>query len=98
MDDSKKKQQPAGMQHKIMLNEREMVSVDGVTNVESFDDQEVILETSAGVLLIHGKELHIKHLNLDDGNLEIEGYIHGLEYSDEGPGKKAKGLLGRLLK
>ncbi|HHY47635.1 MAG TPA: sporulation protein YabP [Firmicutes bacterium] len=95
MEDKKK---PVTIQHRVEISERESITVSGVSNVESFDDQEVVLETSAGVLLIRGRELHVKQLNLDEGNLAIEGFIQGLDYLDEGGGKKARGLLGRLLK
>ncbi|HHY98679.1 MAG TPA: sporulation protein YabP [Firmicutes bacterium] len=95
MDDKKK---PITLQHRIEITERESVVVSGVSNVESFDDQEIVLETSAGVLLIRGRELHVKQLNLDDGNLAIEGFIQGLDYMDEAGGKRGRGFFGRLLK
>lgn len=95
MEDKKK---TVSIQHRIVLIERESLTIDGVTNVESFDDEEVVLDTSQGLLVLRGKELHIKQLNLDDGNLIIEGFIRGLEYADEGVGKRARGLLGRILR
>ncbi len=92
-----KKRTSTPPQHRVTIAERETVTVDGVSNVESFDDQEIVLETSAGMLMLRGREFHIKQLNLDDGNLTIEGYLSGLEYAEE-LGKKARGFLGRLLK
>ncbi|MDI7248386.1 MAG: sporulation protein YabP [Bacillota bacterium] len=92
------KRRPAvSSQHRVIVTERETITVDGVNNVESFDDQEVVLETTAGMLMLRGKEFHIKQLNLDEGNLTIEGYLAGLEYAEE-MGKKARSFLGRLLK
>ncbi|MGE5592975.1 MAG: sporulation protein YabP [Betaproteobacteria bacterium] len=84
-------------QHRVTVTERETIAVDGVNNVESFDDQEVVLETTAGMLMLHGRDFHIKQLNLDEGNLTIEGYLAGMEYAEE-VGKKARSFLGRLLK
>ncbi len=95
LDDRKRVSTP--FQHRLVITEREAIIVDGVSNVESFDDQEVILETSSGMLMLHGKDFHIKQLNLDQGNLTIEGYITGLEYAEE-MGKKARGFLERLFK
>lgn len=92
-----KKRAPTPSQHRVAITERETITVDGVSNVESFDDQEVVLDTTAGMLMLRGKEFHIKQLNLDEGNLTIEGYLAGLEYAEE-IGKKARGFLGRLLK
>ncbi|HCD41221.1 MAG: sporulation protein YabP [Bacillota bacterium] len=95
LDDRKRISTP--FQHKLTISEREAIVVDGVNNVESFDDQEVILETTSGMLILHGRDFHIKQLNLDQGNLQIEGYVMGLEYAEE-TGKKARGFLERLFK
>ncbi len=92
-----KKRPPTPSQHRLAITGRETVTVDGVNNVESFDDQEVVLDTTAGMLMLRGKDFHIKQLNLDEGNLTIEGYLAGLEYAEE-MGKKARSFLGRLLK
>ncbi|MDK2930459.1 MAG: hypothetical protein PWR07_590 [Bacillota bacterium] len=92
-----KRRTTVSSQHRVIVTERETITVDGVNNVESFDDQEVVLETTAGMLMLRGREFHIKQLNLDEGNLTIEGYLAGLEYAEE-MGKKARSFLGRLLK
>jgi sporulation protein YabP len=84
--------------HRIIISERESMAVDGVTNVESFDDQEVVLNTSAGILIVKGRDLHIKQLNLDDGNVAIEGFVDGFEYEEDRETRKGKGFFGRLLK
>ncbi|MCR4403090.1 MAG: sporulation protein YabP [Firmicutes bacterium] len=97
MVDEKRRITTAPSQHKVVVTERETITVDGVSNVESFDDQEVVLETTAGMLMLRGREFHIKQLNLDEGNLTIEGFLAGLEYAEE-VGKKARSFLGRLLK
>ncbi len=95
LDDRKRVSTP--FQHRLTITERESVIVDGVNNVESFDDREVILETTSGMLILHGSDFHIKQLNLDQGNLIIEGYVIGLEYAEE-MGKKARGFVERLFK
>ncbi len=87
----------AGNKHEVVLLNRERLTVDGIINVESFDEHEAILETEAGVLEIRGRQLHVKELNVDVGSLIIEGFIQSLEYTAE-PGSKRKGLFGRLLK
>ncbi len=85
-------------QHQVMLKRREDLLVDGVTNVESFDDQEVIVETVAGVLIVRGEDLHINQLNLDTGSVSVKGFIASLEYVGETLGQKGKGVLGRLFR
>lgn len=84
-------------QHKVVITERESLTIDGVTNVESFDEGEVVLETTAGLLYVRGRDLHINQLNLEDGSLEIEGYVDSLDYTDEGTGRR-RGFWGRILK
>nr|MBO2471408.1 sporulation protein YabP [Bacillota bacterium] len=88
----------ARRKHQLALRERESLAVEGVVNVESFDDTEVIVETEAGVLFVRGEQLHIKELNLETGTLQLTGHVHALEYAGEGLAKKSKGLLGKLFK
>jgi len=90
----------ARKRHQFTLKHRESLSVEGVINVESFDDQEVLLETDQGMMTIRGDELHIKELNLDGGNLLVDGFVRAIEYTGDSPRDKnrTKGLLGRLFK
>lgn len=84
--------------HQVVLVEREEMTVDGVTNLGSFDEQEIVMETEQGLLTVRGEDLNIKQLNLEAGNLVVEGLVKEVSYDDEGRGKKGRGLLGRLLK
>lgn len=87
--------------HRLIINNRERIEVTGVLHVDSFDDQEIVLETEQGLLAMRGEELHIKHLNLEQGELLIEGFFLELAYSEE-RGQKArdrgKSFLERLFK
>lgn len=87
--------------HELKLSNREQISLTGVSHVESFDEKEVILQTNLGVLVIKGEELSIQQLNLEDGNVAIEGMIKSLNYAEEGLLKdmknKSKGILGRMF-
>lgn len=84
--------------HQLVLAERERLTLDGVTHVESFDDAEIILETELGGLIIQGEDLHIKELNLETGNLLVMGYVDSVEYLGESLGKRGKGFLARLFR
>lgn len=89
----------ARKRHQFTLKHRESMAVEGVLNVESFDEQEVHLETDQGMMTIRGAGLHIKELNLDGGNLLVDGFVQSIEYTGDAPrGKKAKGFLGKLFK
>ena len=80
--------------HKISLSNRSLGVITGV----SFDLNEIILDTDQGLLMIKGKNLHVKKLLVEKGEVEITGKIDSFLYSNiEEPGKK-EGLLGRLLK
>jgi len=86
-------------QHRLIIQNRESMDVTGVLHVDSFDDEEVILETEQGILAIRGEELHIKQLNLEKGELAIEGLILELAYSDDKRFRdRGKGLFERLFK
>lgn len=89
---------PGGEGHQLTLNNRERLQVDGVKNVGSFDPGEVILETELGVLVIKGEDLHMQHLNLDQGKVAVQGRVHSLNYAEENLTERSRGLLGRLLK
>ncbi len=84
--------------HQVILKQREYLAVEGVVNVESFDDQEVLLETDQGGLVVRGEGLHIRELNLENGTLVVEGLVASLEYLGELPAKRVRGLFGRLLR
>jgi len=85
--------------HKVFIQDREFLEITGVTNVEKFTDGEILLETVKGILNIKGEKMHMKQLNLEAGNISIEGYIKMLSYTEDVKEKeKGKGLLQKLLK
>lgn len=84
--------------HKVYLNARKTAVLSGVRDVLSFDAKEVYLETEQGILLIQGDELHVNRLSLEKGEIDVDGRIDSLAYSDkEETGKKAASFLGRLF-
>ena len=89
-------------EYKIVMTNRETAMIEGVDNVESFDEEEIILETKMGLLFLKGEGMHVVQLNLDNGVLMVEGYCRSLEFSDEkhaqGIRNKGKGFLERILK
>ena len=82
--------------HQMTLVDREEMTVEGVMSLGSADEQEIIMDTERGPLVIKGDGLNIQQLNLDKGNIVIDGLIKSLVYDDEP--KQKKGLLNRLLK
>ena len=83
----------------LILENRERLSISGVVDVESFNDECVIVETELGMLVVRGEDLHINKLNLDNSELNIEGEIISCEYSDRESSKsKGLGFLGKMCK
>ncbi|HEY9062064.1 MAG TPA: sporulation protein YabP [Pseudobacteroides sp.] len=81
----------------LILENRERLSISGVLDVESFNDECVIVDTELGVLTVKGEDLHINKLNLDNSELDIEGDICSLEYSDK-EGGKSGGFWAKMFK
>lgn len=84
-------------EHKIVLTDRSKLSVTGVEDVDSFDDDKIIAYTVEGVMTVKGAELRINRLSLEDGGLEIEGDIDSIEYSD-GHKSDGGGFFSKIFK
>ena len=87
----------SGMQHRLELDGRERLLVSGVEEVERFDEEEIVMNTTAGTLVVGGTNLHIGKLNLDGGELHVDGAIHTLLYEDTVPKGSQGGLFRRLF-
>lgn len=83
--------------HHISLENREKLSVTGVSEVHSFDEESVIMETSFGLLLIKGVGLHMGKLDLMTGEVTVEGIIENIGYSDSISSQK-QGFFGKIFR
>ena len=81
--------------HSVHLENRELMSITGVKDAASFNEEEVILMTDAGSLAVEGEGLHITKLDLDEGHIVIEGLISAVEYDDM-PEQKS-GIFSRFF-
>lgn len=84
--------------HNIIMENRGKISVSGVDDVESFDEQGIVLMTSQGVLTITGEDLHMNTLNVESGDIIIDGEINSLLYTDNEQEKQNTSFLSRLFK
>ncbi len=83
----------------LVLENREKLSISGVLDVLSFDDQIVILETELGLLTVKGENLRINKLSLDTADVIVDGEIYNLGYSEKELDKKSgRGILGKIFK
>lgn len=70
------------MAHKLQLNERRQLTVTGVSEVVSFEENAVVLQTSLGTLIVQGRELQLKNLSLEGGQVAVDGSVSALIYEE----------------
>ena len=88
-----------GSKHRVTLERRENISVSGVLDVISFDEETIVIDTELGILLLKGAQLHVNRLNLDTGELEVDGDVVSLNYEEGHTYGKGKPMfLGKLFK
>lgn len=80
--------------HSMTLQDRRALTMNGVTEVISFDDTAVVLRTSLGVLTVHGRQLQLKTLSVDGGQMAVDGHITALIYQEPKP---EGGFFRRML-
>ena len=84
--------------HEVTILNREEVEIKGVKEVDSFDHQEVLLETTMGYLVVRGHNLQLKNLHVEQGIVQIEGKVNEMLYVDEQTEETAKGLFSKLFR
>ena len=85
--------------HKLVLNNRKNGLVTGVLDVLSFNLNEILLETEQGMLMVKGTDLHVNRVNLEKGEIDLEGRIDSFQYSEVSDFKKGgESLLNRLFR
>lgn len=85
--------------HSISINERKNIVVTGVKKIDSFDDEEFLLETSMGYIVIKGSDLEIIKLDTYQGNVSIKGKINSLTYMESANKKeKEDSVFSKLFK
>lgn len=85
--------------HKVSMSNRSKLEMTGISDVISFDLTKVLLESDYGVITIKGQNLHVNRLSVEKGELDIDGTIQAMEYSDKDNfSKKGESWFGKLLK
>lgn len=85
--------------HRVSMDNRKKCSLTGVTDVISFDLSEVLLETELGMLDIKGSDLHVNHLSVEKGEVEISGEIDSLVYTEiKDFAKKTESFFTRMFR
>lgn len=84
--------------HNLILEDRRRLTVSGVSDVDSFDEQTVIVFTQMGELTVKGEDLHINRLSLEMGELAVEGDIASLCYTDRAQKPQQGSFWGRVFR
>ena len=82
----------------LILENRGKLSISGVLDVLSFDDQVIMIETELGLLTIKGEELRITKLSIDTSEVIVEGNISYLAYSNKEMEKNKGGIISKIFK
>lgn len=87
--------------YRLILTNREVLEANGIIDVESFDENQIVATSKLGPLLVKGEGLHIVQLSLEEGRLVIDGDIGSIQYIENKKAKmkqKGKGIMERLFK
>lgn len=88
------KTRSVGKPHHVIMEERSKLSVTGVEDVPSFDEDQIVMRTAQGSLIVRGSNLHIGKLTLDSGEVAIDGLVNELCYEENAP---SGGFWSRLF-
>lgn len=95
---TEKKDEPqnAKKPHSLILENRRTLTATGVSNVDSFDDETVVASTELGDMTVRGGKLHIDRLDLETGELTLDGEISSITYTENR--SSGGGMFSRLFK
>jgi len=85
-------------EHNVRINNRKEMEISGVKEVDSFDNEEFLLETVMGYMIIRGHNLQLKNLDVGSGAVSIRGKIYEMSYVDGESQEKAKGFFSKLFR
>lgn len=81
--------------HTLLIDNRNTLTITGVTDTQNFDEENLIVETTLGKISVRGENLQVTKLSLDSGEMSVEGKIISVSYSDIVP--RASGFFGRVF-
>ena len=84
--------------HSLLLENRRKSTISGVLDVQSFNEQEILLLTEEGKLQIKGEQLHVKQLDLEKGEVDLEGKVDSLTYLSKNTDNRDESLFKRMFR
>ncbi len=84
--------------HEIKVVDRSIINLSGINKIVSFDDQEFLMESNMGTILLKGENLEIVKLDTHDGNVKIKGNLNSFAYIENIKKTKEESLISKLFK
>lgn len=84
--------------HEIKVIDRNMITLSGINKISSFDDQEFLMESNMGIILLKGEGLEIVKLDTHDGNVKIKGKLISFTYMENVKKTKEESIISKLFK
>ncbi len=89
----------AGAKHTVVIEDRSRIKINRVEDVESFNEEKAVVYTAMGVMVVTGYNFKVSKLNVDDGQLIIDGEVDKIEYTEAAGGQEQSGgFFGRLFR
>ena len=86
----------ASLPQNVIMENRKLLNISGVSDIDSFDENRVILFTALGGMTVKGRDLHVCRLNVESGEINITGEISAVIYTE--PEKRSGNILSRIFK
>ncbi len=92
-------EEKGSVKHNFIMNNRREISMTGVIDIISFDEEMIAAETEMGIIIIKGENFRINNLNIEKKELEAEGDINSINYEDSASyGKLGGSFFGKIFK
>ena len=82
----------------VKIIDRHQIYLSGIKKIDSFDNEEFLMQSSMGNILLKGEELEILRLDTHDGNVKIKGIINSIDYIDDKQKNKEESFIAKLFK
>jgi sporulation protein YabP len=82
----------------ITLRDRKKLLITGVHNVDSFNEELIVVDSELGLIVIRGADMHINKLDVESAALDVEGEIAVIEYVDQTAPQRKSGFLSGLFR
>ena len=84
--------------HEVKIADRNNIYLTGIKKITSFDNEEFLMESTMGIILLKGESLEIIKLDTHDGNVKIKGKLNSFTYIENMKKNKEESLISKLFK